>query len=402
MTVEVSRSVLRAVAYELPSFTYVTFVPSSGAGESSQLVAKVWAAMKAANRETGGDPGLRRDWQEWSEAAAAGDYAFEADGLVHLRLTRAGEAAARREWLHFLAANLSAAGLSGKLSAATDRPFPPEAVLEAMRVTPLITTMACFKSPQSQNPPGPMTWSDFESDFTGNLAVDRHIMGTVLGRNSFDFEGANISVPEQARWSAPCGPALAEGALCLEGLAWITTYGPTVRSREVARSSAGQLEIRTYVPGLTPAEVLAVHVAELKALGDVIDFGFIRVAPSSFGWGNAVPSMTGGSPAGSAAPWQFRNLHVFRRKVSDAHGVQVLTGAHLAAANDLSTWNIEPIAEDRYLVSAHDVESWFDGSLTPARVEQARADFGSNLLITEADVRHEQEVYVAAWEQSRA
>ena len=128
----------------------------------------------------------------------------------------------------------------------------------------------------------------------------------------------------------------------------------------------------------------------------------LRRLLASHGWQHAVPPMAGESPAGSAAPWQFRNPHVFLRKVSDVYGVQVLTGAHLAAANDLSTWNIEPIAEDRYLVSAHDVESWFDGSLTPARVEQARADFGSELLITEEEVRHEQEVYVAALEQSRA
>ena len=267
---------------------------------------------------------------------------------------------------------------------------------------PLITTMACFRSPASQNPPSPLPWPDFESDFTGDLAMDRRIFGALLGTNGFNFDEANISVQERVSWSATFGPDLAEGALCLEGLAWITGYGPNARFREVARFRRGELAIRSYLPELTPAEVLAAHVAELTALSDEIDFAFIRVAPRGYGWQHAVPPMAGESPAGSAAPWQFRNPHVFLRKVSDVYGVQVLTGAHLAAANDLSTWNIEPIAEDRYLVSAHDVESWFDGSLTPARVEQARADFGSELLITEEEVRHEQEVYVAALEQSRA
>ena len=132
MTVEVSRSALRAVAYDLPSFTYITFAPSAATIDASGLVAMCWAAMDAANQEAGGDPHVRLDWPEWSEAAAAGDYAFEADGQVHVRLTRAGQAPARRAWLHSLAANLTAVGLDGKLSPATDRPFPPERVVAAM------------------------------------------------------------------------------------------------------------------------------------------------------------------------------------------------------------------------------------------------------------------------------
>lgn len=74
--------------------------------------------------------------------------------------------------------------------------------------------------------------------------------------------------------------------------------------------------------------------------------------------------------------------------VPDAFAVQVLTDAHLERAHDLSNWDIDEIADRRYLVSARDLSPWpgtppphpeSEYQLGPPPTElirQARDDFG--------------------------
>jgi hypothetical protein len=67
----------------------------------------------------------------------------------------------------------------------------------------------------------------------------------------------------------------------------------------------------------------------------------------------------------------------FVRTTTDAHGIQILTGAHLAKAHDLSVWTISEVAPDRYLVEAADLAAWYaQPHPAPATLTQARADFG--------------------------
>lgn len=87
--------------------------------------------------------------------------------------------------------------------------------------------------------------------------------------------------------------------------------------------------------------------------------------------------------------------HLDDHRVPDACVEQVLTGKHLAAANDLSHWQVDEVAKDRYLVSHPHPSDWFlptppdqrqwpdsnpETHVDPQTLTQAREDFGAMIL----------------------
>jgi hypothetical protein len=110
---------------------------------------------------------------------------------------------------------------------------------------------------------------------------------------------------------------------------------------------------------------------------------------------------TTGDVGGSNPSWQVelgrRKLdrsyyphgrHLDDRRVPDACVEQVLTGAHLDAARDLSRWQVEEVATERYVVTHPEPSSWFlpapDGRpgtrVDPDVLDRARDDFGAMIL----------------------
>lgn len=78
------------------------------------------------------------------------------------------------------------------------------------------------------------------------------------------------------------------------------------------------------------------------------------------------------------------NRHLYIRYLPDAYGVQLLTDAHLANANALSDWVIEPLGAGKHLVQAQDLESWYATiDPDPDTLAKARADFGGMILAPE-------------------
>lgn len=67
-------------------------------------------------------------------------------------------------------------------------------------------------------------------------------------------------------------------------------------------------------------------------------------------------------------------------------GIQLLTGSHLARANDLSAWSTRRLDDGHFLVEARDLDPWFaaprrtDDPLDPELTQQARQDFGDMVL----------------------
>lgn len=88
-------------------------------------------------------------------------------------------------------------------------------------------------------------------------------------------------------------------------------------------------------------------------------------------------------PGISGSDLQNRS-HVLADRTPDAHGVQLLTSAHLDRANDLTDWKITDLGHDRHLVEAADLEPWY-AQLVPAPevLARARQDFGAMLLTTD-------------------
>jgi hypothetical protein len=78
------------------------------------------------------------------------------------------------------------------------------------------------------------------------------------------------------------------------------------------------------------------------------------------------------------------NRHLYARYIPGAHGLQILTDAHLANANDLSDWIIEPLGGGKHLVQAKDLEPWYATvDPDPETLAKARADFGGMILTPE-------------------
>lgn len=68
------------------------------------------------------------------------------------------------------------------------------------------------------------------------------------------------------------------------------------------------------------------------------------------------------------------NKHLNAQYIPDAHGLPLLTDAHLGHANDLSDWIIEPLGEGKHLVQAKDhcggpKSDSADGTLCGGRVQ---------------------------------
>ncbi|MGV9266212.1 hypothetical protein ACWDRR_16290 [Kitasatospora sp. NPDC003701] len=99
----------------------------------------------------------------------------------------------------------------------------------------------------------------------------------------------------------------------------------------------------------------------------------------AYGWqdrGRQLP------PLPTLTATDLRSNHpVWRRHVPDAHGIQLLTHAHLDQAHDLSGWSVTEVRPDRFLVEDRDPAAWFspDGP-GPELVERARHDFGELVL----------------------
>jgi hypothetical protein len=76
--------------------------------------------------------------------------------------------------------------------------------------------------------------------------------------------------------------------------------------------------------------------------------------------------------------------HLMSQYTPDAHGLQLLTDAHLEHANDLSGWVIEPLGVGKHLVAAKNPERWYaNPDPDPETLMKARADFGKMILTPE-------------------
>jgi hypothetical protein len=185
------------------------------------------------------------------------------------------------------------------------------------------------------------------------------------------------------------GPDAAEhlaAALCTNGSAILANFEPSApRAQRVWGQSDGLAVHQAYDPAqpwavlVDSAREAVVNAAERTLLA------FVAMTPLwAYGWehrGRDLPDLP------TVPAYRLRqNSPVWGRRVPDAHGIQLLTSAHLDQANDLSAWSIVAVARDRFLVQARDLDAWFTtGAPSAAIVEQARADFG-RLIISPQDL----------------
>lgn len=150
--------------------------------------------------------------------------------------------------------------------------------------------------------------------------------------------------------------------------------------RSASLSSAGML-VMAYAEPLPWKDKLGQFVDYLRANAELLDVAFLRpTGHRPREWSSSL--VTGGPPLPAnvgSSPYHRYRLRM-REAVLDAHGVQLLTSEHLDRFADLSAWQVEKVTDDRYLVSARDLEEWFGSSrLDDSVLQRARADFGRAL-----------------------
>lgn len=158
----------------------------------------------------------------------------------------------------------------------------------------------------------------------------------------------------------------------------------------------GKVGVQAVDPTLTWRDQLDQLSPVLTWTPPRTDYAYVRRA-----WGNGGPC----SDDGQAWPhWDdidHARVQMYRPLlasfVPDAHGIQLLTDAHLDHAHDLTNWDITPLSGGRHLVAAKDLEAWFQPipgpnvndpvvrptDLLPADpdlIAEARADFGDMII----------------------
>jgi hypothetical protein len=232
-------------------------------------------------------------------------------------------------------------------------------------------------------------------------------------------ETTNEIADDAARWgglagergqlggAGPAVPATTEDAGELVGLRLATgqrdvrvTFfdGPEDPARSVAFSWFGQVMYADIAPARGLVDVALDHGTVLRTHAARLDVGSVLLMPTMAG---SVQDLEEG---GALMTW---NRHLWSSRVHDAQGIQLLTSAHLDQAHDLSGWDVEEVAADRWLVSARDLQPWYDlpdyqtwrsdlrasgagtaADWVPAHLASARRDFGDMILTAEIAAAH--------------
>lgn len=134
------------------------------------------------------------------------------------------------------------------------------------------------------------------------------------------------------------------------------------------------------------------QVARLRELALLVAahtrLGLIRVAQRGVSGVHALDSA-------QPLPGRLEEHHVrsapalLDRLMPDAHGLQVVGSAHLAAAGELPGWMVEDLGHGKFLVEAPDLDAWYAARLPVSDVlARGRADWGAALLAAAESESH--------------
>jgi hypothetical protein len=203
---------------------------------------------------------------------------------------------------------------------------------------------------------------------------------TVWGR----FEGADVYLGRslhQIRTKNPdVGRPLADGIskFGMAGVTYLRSEPPRVATLNLNRQGeACYTVLDDTVPWQDRLEQVT---AAMVALPEDTDLAFVQYSRAyTISW---MEFQVGRPPLPYVKEPDIRyNRHLNSRYIPDAHGLQLLTDAHLEYANDLSDWVIEPLGGGRHLVQAKDLQPWYaTGDPDPDTLAKARADFGKMIL----------------------
>lgn len=293
-----------------------------------------------------------------------------------LLLRYLGTEAENRAWCDAYAERLTRDGWAGVVEAFRH----PQLVAPrlALQSAPKLAAFLAYRTepapPGPTGPWGPQRWSVDEQmteEICGHM-VDWGLMpGAVLhlrqATNTVAFDGPDPG--EHLRWAAEHD--------YLTGLTYLTEHPARVRQAHLG----GWGEVVYQIGAADPD--WRVHLEDLRQVlirhPDRLDLAMIRL--SHIWVATWFDYERNPEPPHIDSRYVERARALLGEYVPDAHGMQVLTDAHLARATDLSNWDIQPLTPGRHLVQSRDPAAWYaDHQPDPDILATARHDFGDMLL----------------------
>lgn len=319
-----------------------------------------------------------------ADARGHGDDVFAAEAVsvpkgVALRVPRCAVDEALDLWLEDFAAALDQLGVSGRVTTAVPAWAPDWPMLEHRSMTELtaFVSYSCDPAFHVTDPNEPRGWhvpAAATAEITGRSArwTIRGEGDTFVTLGTFSLQLDGQSDDPASRAAALLAASLPEQHFGAIG----TVNRP---SRRVRSSWLGALGVSLHQvadPQTHWRDRLRDLIDLLIPSAHLIDVAMIRPAPRMPS--NWQAADYGGPPTPAHVSGYEQHARAQHADtVLDAHGLQILTQAHLDKAHDLSDWVVREIAPDRFLVGARRLTPWFERP--PASIElvgKARHDFG--------------------------
>lgn len=350
---------------------WLHFRPRGRGVGTDNVLADVEAAVAAANAVVD-----RAGWG--AEVFAEGVSDSEAGPAV--LMSRAGPEPGVRAWLDAFARQLESVGWSGRVTGAPQTHLPRWLSGEE-DLGPQLTAFVAYRTlePTRMSDQQRRAGWDVSAELTARIAA----AGVRWGR----FTGAEVYLRRnlhRIRTTTPdvAGP-LADGVQKF-GMAEVSYLASTPRRLvTVSLSFQGQGCYAVLDDALPWHDQLDRSVEAMLLLPHDTDLAFVQHSPANtISWSDVNAATP---PPPHVREYHLRyNWHLVGRYTPDAHGIQILTDAHLANAHDLADWTIEPLGAGRHLVRARHLAAWYaHPDPDPYTLTKARSDFGAMILTPE-------------------
>lgn len=342
-------------------------------GAGNDVLDDVEAAVAAANEQV--------DQAGWGDLIFTEGVSDSEAGPVAL-MSRTGPDAGVHAWLDAFAGHLEACGRSGSVTAAPQAEFPWSLTDMPQQLTAFVSyrTVDLTLVDEQQRRAG---WN-VPSDLTQNIAREATRWGQFDGGQTY----LRRNIHQQLASTPEVGQLLADGItkFGMAGVTYVRSEPRRVATVNLAPQGQGCYGLMDAGAGWQ--KILAKVTQALHFAPEETNLAFVQ---HSLAYTISWDQLYGATPRlPHVLEHHIRyNRHLISSYVPDAHGIQLLTDAHLDHARDLSDWDIEPLTGGRHLVKAHHLDRWYATvDPDPETLAKARHDFGDMILTLDTVASH--------------
>ena len=277
-------------------------------------------------------------------------------------------------WVHSVAENLGRRGVVGRVVGGLPEWGPP---IMRGALPPALTLFARFGLPSTPEPFESPRW---RLDAAQTRSVVRVLLEWALTEPGSVFVTQNsftMRVEDASGLQAHVQSVLQRGGSV--GIDVVDESADLLRHATIGVRA----DCLFQVVGPARSQALPELIRLARELPPPLDLAYIRIAHRGVIAMNGLDAV---QPLPGIRESHVRyNQHLLNRYVPDAHGVQIVSDAHLNAAHDLSTWTVKDLGQGRHLVAAADLAAWFRKPRPDSEtLDQARADWAGAILTEDA------------------